>query len=299
MPQRLLFVVNPNSGKGEMRHHIVDCVDAFVRAEFEVTLYTTQKSGDATRIVMERGAEFDRIVCSGGDGTLNETVAGLMALNEKPALGYIPSGTTNDFASSLKIPKNPIEATNLIIDGKPYHVDVGQFNDRYFTYVAGFGAFTEVSYSTPQVSKNTLGRLAYILEGIKSLHTLRPYSVTVKTDEQIISDKFIFGMVTNATTVGGFKGIIANDVGLDDGLFEIFLAKAPTNPIELQMTINELLVSPDTNKFITRFKAQRVEFISDEEIPWTLDGEFGGAPKNVEIINHQKALNIFAGNPNE
>lgn len=299
MPQRLLFVVNPNSGKGEMRHHIVDCVDAFVRAEFEVTLYTTQKSGDATRIVIERGAEFDRIVCSGGDGTLNETVAGLMALNEKPALGYIPSGTTNDFASSLKIPKNPIEATNLIIDGKPYHVDVGQFNDRYFTYVAGFGAFTEVSYSTPQVSKNTLGRLAYILEGIKSLHTLRPYSVTVKTDEQIISDKFIFGMVTNATTVGGFKGIIANDVGLDDGLFEIFLAKAPTNPIELQMTINELLVSPDTNKFITRFKAQRVEFISDEEIPWTLDGEFGGAPKNVEIINHQKALNIFAGNPNE
>ena len=299
MPQRLLFVVNPNSGKGEMRHHVVDCVDAFVRAEFEVTLYTTQKSGDATRIVMERGAEFDRIVCSGGDGTLNETVAGLMALKEKPALGYIPSGTTNDFASSLKIPKNPIEATNLIIDGKPYHVDVGQFNDRYFTYVAGFGAFTEVSYSTPQVSKNTLGRLAYILEGIKSLHTLRPYSVTVKTDEQIISDKFIFGMVTNATTVGGFKGIIANDVGLDDGLFEIFLAKAPTNPIELQMTINELLVSPDTNKFITRFKAQRVEFISDEEIPWTLDGEFGGAPKNVEIINHQKALNIFAGNPNE
>ena len=299
MPQRLLFVVNPNSGKGEMRHHIVDCVDAFVRAEFEVTLYTTQKSGDATRIVMERGAEFDRIVCSGGDGTLNETVAGLMALNEKPALGYIPSGTTNDFASSLKIPKNAIDATNLIIDGKPYHVDVGQFNDRYFTYVAGFGAFTEVSYSTPQVSKNTLGRLAYILEGIKSLHTLRPYSVTVKTDEQIISDKFIFGMVTNATTVGGFKGIIANDVGLDDGLFEIFLVKAPTNPIELQMTINELLVSPDTNKFITRFKAQRVEFISDEEIPWTLDGEFGGAPKNVEIINHQKALNIFAGNPNE
>ena len=299
MPQRLLFVVNPNSGKGEMRHHIVDCVDAFVRAEFEVTLYTTQKSGDATRIVIERGAEFDRIVCSGGDGTLNETVAGLMALKEKPALGYIPSGTTNDFASSLKIPKNAIDATNLIIDGKPYHVDVGQFNDRYFTYVAGFGAFTEVSYSTPQVSKNTLGRLAYILEGIKSLHTLRPYSVTVKTDEQIISDKFIFGMVTNATTVGGFKGIIANDVGLDDGLFEIFLVKAPTNPIELQMTINELLVSPDTNKFITRFKAQRVEFISDEEIPWTLDGEFGGAPKNVEIINHQKALNIFAGNPNE
>lgn len=299
MPQRLLFVVNPNSGKGEMRHHIVDCVDAFVRAEFEVTLYTTQKSGDATRIVIERGAEFDRIVCSGGDGTLNETVAGLMALNEKPALGYIPSGTTNDFASSLKIPKNPIDATNFIIDGKPYHVDVGQFNDRYFTYVAGFGAFTEVSYSTPQVSKNTLGRLAYILEGIKSLHTLRPYSVTVKTDEQTISDKFIFGMVTNATTVGGFKGIIANDVGLDDGLFEIFLVKAPTNPIELQMTINELLVSPDTNKFITRFKAQRVEFISDEEIPWTLDGEFGGAPKNVEIINHQKALNIFAGNPNE
>ncbi len=296
MPQRLLFVVNPNSGKGEMRHHIVDCVDAFVRAGFEVTLYTTQKSGDATRIVSERGAEFDRIVCSGGDGTLNETVAGLMTLTEKPVLGYIPSGTTNDFASSLKIPKRPLDATDLIINGKPYHVDVGQFNDRYFTYVAGFGAFTEVSYSTPQVSKNALGRVAYILEGIKSLHTLRPYSVTVETDEQTISDKFIFGMVTNATTVGGFKGIVANDVGLDDGLFEVFLVKSPTNPIELQMTINELLVSADKNKFITRFKAKEIKFISDEEIPWTLDGEFGGAPNVVQIINHQKALHIFTGN---
>lgn len=295
MPQSLLFVVNPNSGKGEMRHHIVDCVDAFVRAGFEVTLYTTQKSGDASRIVRERGKSFDRIVCSGGDGTLNETVAGLMALDEKPALGYIPSGTTNDFASSLNIPKKPLDATELIINGKPSSVDVGQFNDKFFTYVAGFGAFTEVSYSTPQVSKNALGRMAYILEGIKSLHTLRPYSMTVETVDHVISDKFIFGMVTNATTVGGFKGIVSNDVGLDDGLFEVFLVKAPTNPIELQMTINELLVSPDTNKFVTRFKAKRVRFTSEEEIPWTLDGEFGGAPHLIEIINHQKALNIFTG----
>lgn len=298
MPQRLLFVVNPNSGKGEMRHHIVECVDAFVRAGFEVTLYTTQSSGDASRIVRERGIHFDRIVCSGGDGTLNETVAGLMSLDEKPALGYIPSGTTNDFATGLLIPKKPIEATELIINGKPYNVDVGQFNNRYFSYVAGFGAFTEVSYSTPQATKNTLGRLAYILEGIKSLSTLRSYNVNVETDDgQSICDNFIFGMVTNATTVGGFKSLVGGDVGLDDGLFEVFLVKSPTNPIELQMTINEFFVAPEKSKFITKFKARYIKFTSEEEIPWTLDGEFGGAPTEAIIINHQKALNIFTGKP--
>ncbi len=295
MPQKLLFIVNPNSGKGEMRLHVVDCVDQFVKADYEVTLYTTQKAGDATRIVATRGSDFDLIVCSGGDGTLNETVGGLMQLAEKPALGYIPSGTTNDFASSLQIPKKPLDAAALILNGMPSSVDVGSFNGRYFTYVAGFGAFTEVSYSTPQNTKNALGRLAYILEGIKSLPTLRNYHVRVESESQSVEGDFIFGMVTNATTVGGFKGIIANDVGLDDGLFEVFLVKAPTNPIELQMVFNEILVSPEQCKFVTRFKAQHVRFVSDIEVPWTLDGEFGGAPQVAEIVNHQKALHLFVG----
>lgn len=295
MPQRLLFVVNPNSGKGEMRHHIVECVDAFIRAGFEVTLYTTQLSGDASRIVNERGSEFDRIVCSGGDGTLNETVAGIMSLNERPAIGYIPSGTTNDFANGLLIPKKHIDATNLIINGMPFSIDIGQFNEKYFTYVAGFGAFTEVSYSTPQAAKHTFGRMAYILESIKSLSSMRSYDVIVETENQTINDTFIFGMVTNATSVGGFKNIVGDDVSLNDGFFEVFLVKSPTNPIELQITLNELFSGDVKSQFITKFKAKYVNFICNEEIPWTLDGEFGGAPKKVKIINHQKALSIFTG----
>lgn len=295
MPQKLLFVVNPNSGKGEMRQHVVDCVDLFVKADYEVTLYTTQKAGDASRIVAERGEHFDLIVCSGGDGTLNETVGGLMRLDEKPALGYIPSGTTNDFASSLQIPKKPLDAAALILSGMPSSVDVGSFNGRYFTYVAGFGAFTEVSYTTPQNSKNALGRLAYILEGIKSLPMLRNYHVRVESEDQHIEDDFIFGMVTNATTVGGFKGIIASDVGLDDGLFEVFLVKAPTNPLDFQVIFNEILISPGSSKLVTRFKAKSVCFTADGEMPWTLDGEFGGAPRTAEIVNHQKALHLFVG----
>ena len=295
MPQNLLFIVNPNSGKGEMRHHAIDCIDRFVRAGYEVTVYTTQKAGDATNIVTRRGSNFDLIVCSGGDGTLNETVAGLMQLYEKPALGYIPSGTTNDFASSLQIPKKPIDAAELILKGKPCHVDVGSLNERYFTYVAGFGAFTEVSYTTPQNTKNALGRAAYILEGIKSLPALQNYHVKVECENHTIEDEFIFGMVTNATTVGGFKGIVAHDVGLDDGLFEVFLVKAPNNPIEIQMILNELLISPEESRFIIRFKTPYVRFTADREMPWTLDGEFGGAPHVAEITNWRQALNIYVG----
>ena len=218
-----------------------------------------------------------------------------MRLHERPALGYIPSGTTNDFASSLQIPKKPLDAAALILNGMPSSVDVGSFNGRYFTYVAGFGAFTEVSYTTPQNTKNALGRLAYILEGIKSLPTLRNYHVRVESDEQQVEGDFLFGMVTNATTVGGFKGIIAHDVGLDDGLFEVFLVKAPTNPLEFQMIFNEILISPEPSKLVTRFKAKSVRYASDVEMPWTLDGEFGGAPQVAEIVNHQKALHLFVG----
>lgn len=298
MPQKLLFLVNPNSGKGEIRHLIIDCIDRFIGAGYEITVHTTQTSGDATQVVASRGGEYDLIVCSGGDGTLNETVTGLMHLREKPALGYIPSGTTNDFATSLGIPKKTLDAVEMILKGKPHSVDIGSFNGRYFTYVAGFGAFTEVSYSTPQNNKNAFGRLAYILEGIKSVATLQHYHVRVECENDVFEDDFIFGMVTNATTVGGFKGIVAHDVGLDDGLFEVFLVKAPTNPLEVQMILNELLITPDDHKFIIRAKTPYVRFTADREMPWTLDGEFGGAPHVAEISNCHKALHIFVDQPN-
>lgn len=293
MPQKLLFVINPHSGKGEMRHLGIDCIDRFVKAGYEVTVHTTQSMGDATHIVAEEGDRYDLVVCSGGDGTLNETVSGMMCLTDQPPLGYIPTGTVNDFASSLGIPKHPEEATELILKGKPYSVDIGRFGDRYFTYVAGFGAFTDVSYTTPQNSKNLLGRLAYILEGIKTVPQLKVYHVKVSCDRFAVDGEFIYGMVTNATSIGGFKGIVPSDVEMDDGLFEVVLVRAPANAVELQQILNEILVTPEEPRFLVRFKAPSIHFESEEEMAWTLDGEFGGAPQQVDIVNQRRALHVI------
>lgn len=293
MPQKLLFVINPHSGKGEMRHAGIDCIDRFVHAGYEVTVHTTQGVGDAMRYVAAEGDRFDLVVCSGGDGTLNETVAGLMQLTSQPPLGYIPTGTVNDFASSLGIPKHTEEATSLILTGTPYAVDIGQFGARYFTYVAGFGAFTDVSYSTPQNSKNLLGRLAYILEGIKSVPQLKIYNIHATSEDRVIEGEFIYGMVTNATSVGGFKGFLPSDVSMDDGLFEVVLVRAPTNAVELQMILNEVLMPPEEPRFLVRFKTPSICFETEDDMPWTLDGEFGGAPHKVMINNHNKALHII------
>lgn len=293
MPQKLLFIINPHSGKGEMRHLGIDCIDRFVRAGYEVTVHTTQGTGDATRIVGREGDRYDLIVCSGGDGTLNETVAGMMQMTDRPSLGYIPTGTVNDFASSLSIPKHPEEAVERIIQGKPYAVDIGRFGSRYFTYVAGFGAFTDVSYSTPQNSKNLLGRLAYILEGIKTVPQLKMYHVKAVCDEMTVEGEFIYGMVTNATSVGGFKGIMPSDVAMDDGLFEVVLVRAPANAVEMQMILNEMLLPPEEPRFLVRFKTPSIHFQAEEEMAWTLDGEFGGAPHQVMITNQNRALHII------
>lgn len=295
MPQKLLFIINPDAGKGAIREKTLDCIDLFVREGFDVMVYTTQKPQDAIRIVRARATEFDRIICSGGDGTLNEVVTGLLDGGHKVPLGYIPAGTVNDFASSLFISKQVMEAAKMAVGSDFQTVDIGRFADRYFCYVAAFGAFTNVSYTTPQVQKNLLGRTAYILEGIKSLPSVKPYDIRIETDDGlVIEDQFIYGMISNATSIGGFKELTPRDVRMDDGLFEVVLVRQPKTPLDWQNIFNELVQPHEDSKFLIEFKASGLQVSSNTEISWTLDGEFGGTLKEVQIANQYQALTIFS-----
>ncbi len=295
--KKMLFVFNPRSGKGLIRQHLVTILDTFVKGGYEVTVRPTQAKNDAYENIRARCGDFDAVSCSGGDGTLNETIKALMTAEKRIPIGYIPSGTMNDFASSLGIPKDMPEAASRIAKGELVTVDTGSFNDEYFTYIAAFGAFTDVSYETSQQMKNMFGSLAYIMEGMKRLNTAKSYHVTVIHDGETIEDDFIFGMASNSTSVGGFKGLGGTEVFLDDGVFEVFLIKFPKNLPEFQFTINALLKREIDSKYFISFKASRVEFRSEAALPWTLDGEFGGNCQNVTIKNNYRAVDIFAPKP--
>lgn len=288
--KRLLFVFNPHSGKAQIKNALLQIVDIFVKGGYEVTVHPTQARQDAYNTVKNGAGRFDLVVCSGGDGTLNETVSGLMAGGAPTRLGYIPTGTTNDFASSLGIPKNMVEAARAIVDGREFLCDIGAFNDTYFTYVSAFGAFTEVAYQTPQPVKNMLGHLAYVLEGIKRLASIKTYAMTVEHDGETIRDEFVFGMVSNSMSVGGFKSTGETGIQLDDGLFEVALVKMPKNAIDLQMTINDLLKLQVDSNYICFFKTSSVLIRSEEALAWTLDGEFGGNVREVRIQNCPRAI---------
>lgn len=293
MKEKVLFIINSRSGKGLIRNHVLEIVDIFVKNGMEVTIHTTQKERDACEVTQERAGEFDMVVCSGGDGTLDEVITGMMHRKDRRPVGYIPAGSTNDFANSLKLPKNMEDAARSIALRHPYPCDVGSFNDDYFVYIAAFGIFTDVSYQTRQEMKNLLGHLAYVLEGAKRIFNIKSYHMTVRTQEGETEGDFIYGMVTNSESVGGFRNITGKNVELDDGVFEVTLIRTPKNPIELQEIIAALLLQEMDNKHIYSFKSARVEFESEDEIPWTLDGEFGGDHKKVEIINHERAISIM------
>ena len=203
--KKMLFIYNPKAGKAQIRNKLADILDVFTRGGYEITIYPTQKREDAMEKTMTRDRDYDIVVCSGGDGTLNETISGMLQLKKTPSLGYIPAGSTNDFASSLKISKNMEKAAREIVNGFPVPVDAGMFcGDRSFIYIAAFGAFTEVSYQTPQDRKNLLGHQAYMIESVKSLASIKPYHMRVEWDDQILEEDFVFGMVTNTRSVGGF-----------------------------------------------------------------------------------------------
>ena len=291
--KKMLFIYNPMAGKEQIRNKLSDIIQVLCAGGFEITIFATRGKEDATNIVVQKGEEYDYVVCSGGDGTMNEVAAGLMQLTKRPVCGYIPAGTVNDFASTLRIPRIMKKAAQLITEGSVFRCDMGQFNERYFTYVSGFGAFTEVSYQTPQEWKNALGKAAYFIEALKHIADIKAHHMKIEYDGNVIEDDFILGLVSNSVSVAGYKAYSKMDIMMDDGMFEALFIKAIRNPLELQAALNALVSKKFDSERIFQFSASRIHIISEDAVQWTLDGEDGGICSEVVMTNHQYALPII------
>ena len=293
--KRLLFFINPHAGHAEIRASLMEVLEIFSVAGYETTVHMTAGPRDITGQIAARGTQYDLIVCTGGDGTLNEAVSGLMALpyEKRPPLGYIPGGTVNDLAATLGLSKDPIRAARDIVAGRLYPLDIGSFGpNRYFTYVAAFGIFTDVPYETPQEDKRIWGRLAYIMNGTGALGRLKDTHVRVWYDDHMEEADVLVGLVTSTTSVGGFKATRDIGISLNDGLYEMVLVRATKTLAEFNLAATRALrLDFDNDSFISaQTGALRFEF--DEPVAWTVDGEFGGSVTEVEIHNEHRAIDI-------
>ncbi len=297
--KQLLFIYNPNAGRQKVRGSLADILDAFAEEGCRTTACPTQSAGDASRLAAELADQYDLVVCCGGDGTLNETVTGLMTLPaiSRPPLGYIPAGSTNDFARNLSLPRSMREMAKVAVNGVPRPCDLGVCNGRYFVYVAAFGLFTDVSYATPQASKNALGHLAYVLEAAGRLASVKSYHVKVETPRRTEEGEFIYGMVGNTVSVGGVLTFPSGQVYLDDGRFEVLLVRTPKTAVDLQNTIMSLMTQnlDPGNGSVVAFPASDVTFTCQETVPWTLDGEFGGDHQKLHIRNLPREITLLCG----
>ena len=291
--KKMLFIVNPISGQKKAVKFLPEIISLFNRANYEVITYMTGDRGDATRMAALRGGDVDLVVCCGGDGTFNETITGLLENNIHVPVGYIPSGSTNDFAASMKLSTNPLKATQDIIEGKPFCYDVGKFGKRYFSYVASFGAFTQASYTTPQSIKNILGHTAYVLSGISELSQIRKEHVRMEIDGEIVEDDYLFGAISNSTSVGGILTLDPSLVDMGDGLFEILLVRAPRNLLEITECLQGLQAQDYRNcSMITFRSARRVRILASSDMPWTLDGEREEGHLEVVAENIHHAIQL-------
>lgn len=268
-------------------------INIFEKENYLVSVSTTRARFHATFIAKRKAKKYDLIVCLGGDGTLNEVFSGLVSLEKPPNLGYIPCGSTNDFASGLKLPKNILHSAKKIIKGKPLPIDVGNFNGRVFSYIASFGAFTQVSYATPQTAKNLWGHLAYLFEGIKDIKNIRPYRVKITADGKVYEDDYIFGAVTNAVSIGGVIKLDPKIAKLDDGLFELLLVKNPKNILEFNRIATRFLTRQFNDSLITFIQAKNIKIEAPEDMDWSLDGEYQKGCSDIQIINKSHAIKII------
>ncbi|MCL1802791.1 MAG: diacylglycerol kinase family lipid kinase [Eubacteriaceae bacterium] len=292
----MLLLVNTHTSKSDLRAKMVDIIDIFVRGGYEVTVQTSQQSLDVTAIIREKGSRFDVVTVCGGDGTVNEAVNGLMSLDSPPALGYIPTGTTNDFAISLGIPTDVADAAASLVNGREMLLDIGYFNQsRHFGYVAAFGAFSDIPYSTPQNQKNRLGRAAYVLEGVKSLPRIRPVRARFAHKGVEYDEEVILGLVSNSSIVAGFQIMDLSDASLQDGLLEVTLVRNPKTFSDSGELVTTMLTGgiDSAQNAILSLQVGSISFDFDSAIPWTLDGEYGGSAQHVEISIVKKALRII------
>lgn len=281
--KKLLFIVNPRAGKTKSTAPLFDAVAAFSRAGYLVRVFVTEAGGQARDIAAKWGGQYDLVVCAGGDGTLNETISGLMQLEQRPPLGYLPNGSTNDFAASLHLHTTVATAARAVAGGVPYSLDIGRHNDRYFAYVASFGAFTRSSYSASQAAKNALGHFAYILEGLGDLDSLRPYRCAIDADGEHFEGDFIFGAVCNSTSLGGLVKLDPKHVSMDDGTFELLLLRMPKTALDLQNLITAMTRMQYDYPGVIFRHVKNVVLTTNENISWSLDGEYAASAPRVEI----------------
>lgn len=292
--KKLFLVMNPCSGKKRANKVLAEIIDVFNRADYEVTAYMTAARGDATRAAAARAADFDRIVCIGGDGTLNEVIAGLHEVGQQTPIGYIPAGSTNDFANSLGLPKDLLDAARLAASGEPRKLDIGSFNGRCFSYVASFGAFTRTSYATPQGMKNALGHVAYLLAGAKELTSIRSTHMRfVLADGTSFEDDYIFGAISNSTSVAGLLTLSPDLVDLNDGLFELLLIRKPRSLLELSDCVLALTTQEYHTPMLTMVSTGRVEIDCPSELDWTLDGEYAAGQAHCVVENLHDAIRVI------
>ena len=291
--KKLLFIMNPCAGTKKANRVLPEIISVFNEHDYEVITYMTAKQGDAARIAAQRGAGMDLVVCSGGDGTLNETVSGLLDAGLDVRVGYVPSGSTNDFASSLKLSGNPVQAAREIVEGTPFRFDVGRFGERYFSYVASFGIFTRASYATPQSVKNALGHLAYVLAGITELSQIRTERVKLEIDGEVVEDEFLFGAISNSTSVGGILTLDPRQVDMSDGKFEILLLRAPRDLMEISQCISALQKQEYNCNMITFRSASQIRVYGRPDMSWTLDGEWCQGSEEILVSNLHHAVTLM------
>ena len=292
--KKMLFIMNPYAGMRRANRYLADIISLFNKSGYEVTIYMTAGTGAAASIAQRCTPGMDMVVCCGGDGTFNETISGILQSGADVTVGYIPAGSTNDFASSLKLSTNIMQAAQDIVEGEPVAYDVGKFgDDRYFSYVASFGAFTKSSYSTPQNVKNALGHTAYILDGIQELSQIRKSHVRIELEDAVVEDDFVFGCISNSTSIGGILTLDPKIVDMADGLMEVFLVRAPKNLAEISHCIQAIQSQQYNNcNMITFCPARKVKVITSEPMTWTLDGERADAETEITVENIHHAIRL-------
>ncbi len=292
--KKLLILMNPCSGKKKANRVLAEIIDILNRGGYDVTAYMTAARGDATGVAARRASEFDVILCIGGDGTFNEVISGLYTVGSKTPVAYIPAGSTNDFASSLKLSKDLLQAARDVVAGKPRPLDIGRFNDRYFSYIASFGAFTRASYATSQSLKNVLGHFAYVLSGVKEIAAIRSKHLRLTlADGRVFEDDYIFGAISNSTSVAGLLTLAPDLVDMNDGLFEVLLIRKPKNPLELSDCVLALTTQDYNTPMLTLTSTERVEIEAPEDMDWTLDGEHERGAARCTVENLHSAVNVI------
>lgn len=291
--KKLLFVMNPYAGMRKANRYLSDIITIFNRGGYDVTAYMTAGPGDGARFVQERAADVDVVACCGGDGTFNETITGVLRSGADVPLGYIPAGSTNDFAASLHLPTNVVKAAKAIVSGVPNRYDVGRFGDRYFSYVASFGAFTKASYSTPQNIKNALGHTAYVLEGIQEFSQIRKVHVRMEIDGQDLEGDYLFGAISNSTSVGGILTLDPKQVDMGDGKFELMLVRTPKDLLEIHECIRAVQTQKYDCAMLTFRTAEKVRVFADPNMAWTLDGEREPGHDEVLVENLHHAVRLI------